>query len=296
MTPMREIGLGCVQFACSDDVKENVATAERLVRSAAAQGANIILIQELFEGLYFCQEQDARHYERALPLADHPTVAHFSALAAELGVVIPVSFFERANQAFYNSLAIIDADGSLLGLYRKSHIPDGPGYNEKYYFRPGDSGFKVWRTRFGTIGCGICWDQWFPEAARAMALMGAEILLYPTAIGTEPQDPGLDSMEHWRTVMRGHAGANLMPLAAANRIGRESVGGRSQGYYGSSFIAGPTGALEAQAGREEEAVLVARFDLDAIALQRAAWGNFRDRRPELYGVLTSADGQTHQPK
>jgi len=292
---MREIGLGCIQFACSDDVKENVATAERLVRAAAAEGANIILVQELFEGRYFCLEQDARHYERALPFAGHPTIAHFAALARELGVVIPVSFFERANQAFYNSLAMIDADGTVLGLYRKSHIPDGPGYSEKFYFRPGDSGFRVWRTRFGAIGCGICWDQWFPETARAMALMGAEILLYPTAIGSEPQDPGLDSMEHWRIVMRGHAGANLMPLAAANRIGSETVGGKHQTYYGSSFIAGPTGALEAHAGRESEAVLVARFDLDAVARQRAAWGVFRDRRPDLYGVLTSADGHMHQP-
>ena len=291
---MREIGLGCIQFACGDDVRENVATAERLVRAAAAEGANIVLIQELFEGLYFCQEQDARHYERALPFAGHATIAHFAALARELGVVIPISFFERANQVFYNSLAMIDADGSVLGLYRKSHVPDGPGYSEKFYFRPGDSGFRVWRTRFGAVGCGICWDQWFPETARAMALMGAEILLYPTAIGSEPQDPGLDSMEHWRIVMRGHAGANLMPLAAANRIGSETISGKRQTYYGSSFIAGPTGALEAQAGREREAVLVARFDLDAIARQRAAWGVFRDRRPDLYGVLTSADGHTHQ--
>ena len=291
---MREIGLGCIQFACGDDVRENVATAERLVRAAAAEGANIVLIQELFEGLYFCQEQEARHYERALPFAGHATIAHFAALARELGVVIPISFFERANQVFYNSLAMIDADGSVLGLYRKSHVPDGPGYSEKFYFRPGDSGFRVWRTRFGAVGCGICWDQWFPETARAMALMGAEILLYPTAIGSEPQDPGLDSMEHWRIVMRGHAGANLMPLAAANRIGSETISGKRQTYYGSSFIAGPTGALEAQAGREREAVLVARFDLDAIARQRAAWGVFRDRRPDLYGVLTSADGHTHQ--
>ena len=293
---MREIGLGCIQFACSDDVKENVASAERLVRAAAAEGADIVLIQELFEGLYFCQEQDARHYQRALPFAGHPTIAHFAALARELGIVIPVSFFERSNQAFYNSLAMIDADGTVLGLYRKSHIPDGPGYSEKFYFRPGDSGFRIWRTRFGVVGCGICWDQWFPETARAMALMGAEILLYPTAIGSEPQDPGLDTMEHWRIVMRGHAGANLMPLAAANRIGSETLEAKRQTYYGSSFIAGPTGALEAQAAREGEAVLVARFDLDAIARQRAAWGVFRDRRPELYGVLTSADGYTHQPR
>ena len=291
---MASITFGVVQFACSDNVDENVAIATRLVRAAAKAGAQVVLVQELFEGLYFCQEQEARHYERALPFAGHATIAHFAALARELGVVIPVSFFERANQVFYNSLAMIDADGTVLGLYRKSHVPDGPGYSEKFYFRPGDSGFRVWRTRFGAVGCGICWDQWFPETARAMALMGAEILLYPTAIGSEPQDPGLDSMEHWRIVMRGHAGANLMPLAAANRIGSETISGKRQTYYGSSFIAGPTGALEAQAGREREAVLVARFDLDAIARQRAAWGVFRDRRPDLYGVLTSADGHTHQ--
>lgn len=288
---MREIGLGCVQFACSDVVEENIATAERLIRAAAEQGANIVLVQELFEGHYFCQEQDARHYARARPLAGHTTIGHFSALARSLGLVIPVSFFERANHATYNSVAMIDADGAVMGLYRKSHIPDGPGYSEKFYFRPGDSGFKVWPTRFGTIGCGICWDQWFPEAARAMALMGAEILLYPTAIGTEPQDPALDSMDHWRTVMRGHAGANLMPLAAANRVGSETVSGLTQTYYGSSFIAGPTGALEAQAGRTGEAILVAHFDLDAIARQRVAWGVFRDRRPDLYDVLTTADGR-----
>ena len=287
---MREVGLGCIQFACSDSVDENIATAERLIRAAAAGGANIVLVQELFESHYFCQEQDARHYTRARPLTGHTTIGHFSALARSLGVVIPVSFFEQANQAFYNSLAMIDADGSVLGVYRKSHIPDGPGYNEKFYFHPGDSGFKVWATRFGTIGCGICWDQWFPEAARAMALLGAEILLYPTAIGTEPQDPTLDSMAHWRTVMRGHAGANMMPLAAANRVGSETVSGRIQSYYGSSFIAGPTGALEAEAERSGEAVLVARFDLDAIARERASWGIFRDRRPDLYGMLTTADG------
>ena len=218
--------LGVVQFACSDDVAENLATASRLVREAAAQGANIVVVQELFEGLYFCQEESPVHFARAKPLAGHATIAAMQRLAAELGVVLPVSFFEARNQAYFNAVAMVDDRGAMLGVYRKSHIPDGPGYSEKFYFNPGDTGFRVWPTRFGTIGVGICWDQWFPEAARAMALMGAEFLLYPTAIGSEPGRPDFDSMEHWRVTMRGHAGANLMPVAAANRIGREQVGGK----------------------------------------------------------------------
>ncbi|MFN3546097.1 MAG: N-carbamoylputrescine amidase [Mesorhizobium sp.] len=284
------VTLGVVQFACSDDVAENIATASRLVREAAARGANVMLVQELFEGLYFCQEEEASHFDRARPLEGHPTIADFAALARELGVVIPVSFFERRNQAFFNSVAMVDDTGTVLGVYRKSHIPDGPGYEEKFYFTPGDTGFRVWQTRFGTIGVGICWDQWFPEAARAMALMGAEMLLYPTAIGSEPGRPDFDSMEHWRITMRGHAGANLMPVAAANRIGTEVVGGRTQTYYGSSFIAGAAGDLVASAGREGEAVLTATFDRAALARQRAAWGLFRDRRPGLYGAIATSDG------
>lgn len=284
------ITLGVVQFACTDDLSENLATAIRLIRQAAGEGANIVLVQELFEGLYFCQTQDPVHFARAHPLADHPVIAPLQALARELGIVLPVSFFEKKNQAFYNSLAMIDATGDILGVYRKSHIPDGPGYSEKFYFHPGDTGFKVWPTRFGTIGVGICWDQWFPEAARAMALMGAEILLYPTAIGSEPKRPDLDTMEHWRMVMRGHAAANMMPVAAANRIGTETVAGQSQSYYGSSFIAGPDGQLTVSAGRDGEEVLIARFNRQQLADNRAAWGIFRDRRPELYGVLATADG------
>ncbi len=284
------VTLGVVQFACTDDLAENLATASRLIRQAAAGGANIVLVQELFEGLYFCQTQDPVHFSRAHPLADHPVIAPMQALARELGIVLPVSFFEKKNQAFYNSLAMIDETGAILGTYRKSHIPDGPGYSEKFYFRPGDTGFKVWQTRFGTIGVGICWDQWFPEAARAMALMGAEIILYPTAIGSEPKRPDLDTMEHWRMVMRGHAAANMMPVAAANRIGSETIGGQSQSYYGSSFIAGPDGLLLADAPREGESVLLATFDRQLLADNRAAWGMFRDRRPELYGVLATADG------
>ena len=288
---VNEVTIGVVQFACTDDAGDNLATAQRLVREAAGRGANVVLVQELFEGLYFCQEESADHFARARPLDEaHPTLAAMQALAAELGVVVPVSLFERRNQAYYNTVAMVDDSGSLLGIYRKSHIPDGLGYSEKFYFNPGDTGFRVWQTRFGAIGVGICWDQWFPEAARAMALMGAEFLLYPTAIGSEPGRPDFDSMEHWRITMRGHAGANLMPVAAANRIGTEHVAGKEQTYYGSSFIAGPTGALVAEAGRQDEAVLTATFDRAAMRRDRAAWGLFRDRRPELYGALTTADG------
>ena len=290
MDAVNEVSLGVVQFACSDDAAGNIATASRLVRQAAAQGANIVVVQELFEGLYFCQEENPVHFERARPLDGHPTLAAMQALAAELGVVIPVSLFERRNQAYFNSVVIVDDRGTNLGIYRKSHIPDGLGYSEKFYFNPGDTGFRVWATRFGAIGVGICWDQWFPEAARSMALMGAEFLLYPTAIGSEPGRPDFDSMEHWRVTMRGHAGANLMPVAAANRIGTEIVNGRSQTYYGSSFIAGPQGELRESAGRDDEAVLVARFNRAEMRSNRAAWGLFRDRRPELYGALATSDG------
>jgi N-carbamoylputrescine amidase len=292
---MDELRLGAVQFACTDDVAGNLATAGRMMRAAAEAGARVILIPELFAGRYFCQVQDAAQFARAETLEASRVVGALRPLAAELGVVLPVSFFERAGQAFYNSVAMVDADGSVLGVYRKSHIPDGPGYSEKFYFRPGDTGFRVWATRHGRIGVGICWDQWFPEAARAMALMGAEALLYPTAIGSEPQDPGLDSMPHWRRVMQGHAGANLMPLVAANRVGTEEVGGQVQGYYGSSIIAGPTGELVAEAGREGEAVLTATFSRAGLAAMRASWGVFRDRRPELYGVLMTADGARAVP-
>ena len=291
MTPPNEVTIGVVQFACSDDAAKNTATAVRLVRDAASRGAGIVLVQELFEGHYFCQEENPAHFARARPLdGDHPTLNVMKALSQELGIVIPVSLFERRNQAYFNSVVMLDA-GRELGVYRKSHIPDGLGYSEKFYFNPGDTGFKVWQTRFGSIGVGICWDQWFPEAARAMALMGAEILLYPTAIGSEPGRPDFDSMEHWRTTMRGHAGANLMPVAAANRIGTEQVGGKTQTYYGSSFIAGASGELIADAGREGEAVLLATFDRARLSSNRAAWGLFRDRRPDLYGALATLDGQ-----
>ncbi|MBR2691605.1 MAG: N-carbamoylputrescine amidase [Aquamicrobium sp.] len=288
---MRKVTVAATQMACVWDEKDNVARAERLVREAKARGADLVLIQELFAAPYFCQDQFHGFFDLARPFADNPLIAHFSGLARELGVVLPVSYFERAGQSYFNSLAVIDADGTVLGNYRKSHLPDGPGYTEKFYFSPGDTGFKVWKTKAGTIGVGICWDQWFPEAARSMALQGAEILLYPTAIGSEPHDAGLDSSAHWQRVMQGHAGANIMPLLASNRIGTEhGRAGTSITFYGSSFIADPTGAKVAEADRETETVLTASFDLDAIAHQRRSWGVFRDRRPELYGRLATLDG------
>jgi len=288
---MDELRVAALQMAMVDDVDVNVANAERLVRDAAAQGARIILIPELFEGPYFCKDQRPEHLDRAVELDEHPTVAHFAAVAAELRVVLPLSVYERAGQALFNTVVVVDADGTTLGHYRKSHIPDGPGYTEKYYFSPGDTGFRVWETRHGTIGVGICWDQWFPETARSMALLGAEVLLFPTAIGSEPPDPGWDSSGHWQRVMQGHAGANLMPLVAANRVGREVGATCEITFYGSSFVADATGAKVAEAGREGEAVLTATFDRAALARQRAAWGLFRDRRPELYVPIATLDGR-----
>ena len=288
---MRAVTVAATQFACSWDLPANADRAEGLVRQAAGQGAQIILIQELFAAPYFCITQRTDYFALALPMADHPLIARFSGLARELGVVLPCSYFERAGQAFFNSVAMIDADGRVLGNYRKTHIPQGPGYEEKYYFSPGDTGYKVWDTAHGRIGVGICWDQWFPECARAMALMGAEMLLYPTAIGSEPPAPGYDSQPHWEMVMRGHAAANIMPVIASNRIGVEAApDGTEVMFYGSSFIADQTGALLAKAGRDREEVLLATFDLDAIAALRSTWGLFRDRRPETYGAVGTLDG------
>uniref|UniRef100_UPI003899AF4E N-carbamoylputrescine amidase n=1 Tax=Skermanella mucosa TaxID=1789672 RepID=UPI003899AF4E len=287
---MRNVTLAATQTSCTWDREANVATAERLVRHAAREGAQIILLQELFETPYFCQDQKQELFALAAPVDDHPVLRRMSALAAELQVVLPVSFFERANNAHYNSLAMIDADGRMLGTYRKSHIPDGPGYQEKYYFNPGDTGFQVFKTRYATIGAAICWDQWFPESARCMALMGAEVLFYPTAIGSEPQDAGIDSRDHWQRVMQGHAGANLMPLVASNRIGVEQAENSSITFYGSSFIAGPQGEKVVEAPRDREAVLTATFDLDRLRAARASWGLFRDRRPELYDPILTLDG------
>ncbi|MBF2079580.1 MAG: N-carbamoylputrescine amidase [Synechococcales cyanobacterium T60_A2020_003] len=287
---MRVITVAAIQAAMQDDPEANVAHMTTLIRKAAAAGAEVVLPQELFSLPYFCKDQDPRWFEAAYPVEDHPGIQSMQTLAAELQIVLPVSFFERCNTVFFNSVAMIDADGSLLGVYRKSHIPDGPGYQEKFYFSPGDTGFRVWSTRYGRIGVGICWDQWFPEAARAMVLQGAELLLYPTAIGSEPPDPAWDSCDHWRRVMQGHAGANLVPLVASNRTGHEVGKTCEITFYGSSFIAGPTGEIVAALNRVEEGVITATFDLDAIAQMRATWGVFRDRRPELYGALMGLDG------
>jgi N-carbamoylputrescine amidase len=288
---MTTVTVAATQFACTWDLPANADRAEALVRQAAGQGANVVLVQELFAAPYFCIEQHPRYFELAQPARDRPLIARFAALARELGVVLPVSFFERAGPAFFNSVAMVDADGGVLGIYRKSHIPQGPGYEEKYYFSPGDTGFRVWETGFGRIGVGICWDQWFPECARSMALMGAEMLLYPTAIGSEPPAPGYDSQPHWEMVMRGHAAANIMPVVASNRIGVEvAPDGREVTFYGSSFISDHAGQLLAKAGRSGEEVLVHRFDLTAIAELRASWGLFRDRRTDLYGAVNTLDG------
>ncbi len=280
------------QMASQNDWTKNCDKAESLVREAAAKGAQLVLLQELFDGDNFCIEQHAAFLARAAEIDRHPTVKRFAALARELGVVLPVSVFERAGTVHFNTTVIVDADGRQLGIYRKSHIPDGRGYQEKFYFSPGDTGFKVWDTAAGRIGLGICWDQWFPECARAMALMGAEILLYPTAIGSEPPDPSYDSSTHWQNTMRGHAAANIMPLLASNRVGRETApDGRFDIFYGRSFIADHQGEKLAEMDRVEEGLRVAEFDLTAIADLRRAWGLFRDRRPELYGALLTLDGR-----
>ncbi len=272
------VKVAALQAAFGTDTAANIKTITDLVRKAAKEGAQIILPPELFENIYFCTYEKDEYFDLAKPVEAHPTIAHFQKLAAELGVVIPVSFFERHNQNYYNSLAMVDADGKVLGVYRKSHIPDGPGYEEKYYFTPGDTGFKVWNTRFGKIGVGICWDQWFPECARSMMLLGADLLFYPTAIGTEPEEPGLDTKDPWQRAMIGHAVSNIVPVIAANRIGQEP----RQEFYGHSFIADHRGNKVAELGRNEVGVISASFDLDQIRRNRAAFGFFRDRRTDLY--------------
>ncbi|MEF3302433.1 N-carbamoylputrescine amidase [Paenibacillus sp. GYB003] len=287
---MRNVKVAATQMSCSDNIDENISKADALVRQAAAEGAQIILLQELFETPYFCQKEKSDYYVYATEMEHNKAVNHFRAVAKELNVVLPISFYEKKNYARYNSLAVIDADGEVLGKYRKSHIPDGPGYEEKFYFNPGDTGFKVWKTRYAKIGVGVCWDQWYPEAARCMALMGAELLFYPTAIGSEPQDSSIDSKDHWQMCMRGHAAQNLMPVVASNRIGEERDEDSTIHFYGSSFIAGPQGNMVAEAGRTEQAVLVAEFDLDQLETQRIEWGIFRDRRPELYKAIATYDG------
>ena len=275
------VTVAALQCALTDDRDTNVETVAALVREAAADGAQIVLPPELFEGHYFPHHQSDLEFARALPADGHPTLDRFAALAAELDVVIPVSFFEREGPCYYNSVCVIDAGGARLGVYRKAHIPDGPGYQEKFYFRPGDTGFRAWSTRHGTVGVSICWDQWFPEAARAMALAGADILLYPTAIGTEPAEPELDSRDPWRRVMIGHAVANTCAVVAANRVGDEG----SIQFYGSSFVANHRGDLIAELDRESTGFAAATIDLEALRRERANWGFFRDRRPDLYASL-----------
>ncbi|HIF6162479.1 TPA: N-carbamoylputrescine amidase [Vibrio parahaemolyticus] len=276
------VKFAALQLTKSWDLEESLAKAKKAIREAAQNGANVILPQELFAAPYFCKKQEAKYFELAEETANSHLIQEMSALAKELGVVIPVSYFEKAGNTFFNSLVMIDADGTVLDNYRKSHIPDGPGYSEKYYFSPGDTGFKVWQTKFGKFGAGICWDQWFPELARSLALHGAEAIFYPTAIGSEPQDPTLDSRDHWQRTMQGHSAANLVPVIASNRVGTEVDDGIETTFYGSSFITDHTGAKIAEAPREGETIIYAEIDLAATAKARHAWGLFRDRRPDLY--------------
>ncbi|MBJ7533049.1 N-carbamoylputrescine amidase [Rhodomicrobium vannielii ATCC 17100] len=282
---MAKLTVAAIQTTYGPDIAENIAKTELFVREAAALDAQIVLPSELFQAIYFCSRQDPKWFATAYPTREHPCVRALAKLAGELGVVIPISFFEKDGPAYYNSVAIADADGEVLGVYRKSHIPDGPGYQEKYYFRPGNTGFKAWKTRFATIGVGICWDQWFPEAARAMALQGADVLFFPTAIGSEPYDTALDTHRRWQRAMQGHAVSNAILVVAANRIGLEDNDGAVQRFYGHSFIADHTGEFAADFGDKDEGVLVASFDLAEIEEYRADWGFFRDRRAGLYGAL-----------
>ncbi len=282
----RTVTVAATQMACSWDIDKNLGKAEALIRQAHKDGAQIILIQELFATPYFCKDQDPKYFSMAEAVDDSRVIEKMQALAKELQIVLPVSFFEKANRAYFNSLVVIDADGSVVSHYRKSHIPDGPGYQEKFYFSPGDTGFKVADTRYAKIGVAICWDQWFPEAARSMALMGADFLFYPTAIGSEPVT-GDDSRDHWCRVMQGHSAANMVPVIASNRIGVETGESCELTFYGSSFITDETGGMVGQASRDAEEVIIASFDIDRIAAERAGWGLFRDRRPDLYSPVTS---------
>lgn len=289
---MRTVIVSATQMRCSDNIDENILKAEELLLSAVGAGAQIILLQELFETRYFCQKPIESFYDLALPVAENKAIRHFREFAKKHKVVLPISFYERANNVFYNSLAVIDADGEVLGVYRKSHIPDGAGYQEKFYFSPGDTGFMVFDTAYARIGCGICWDQWFPEAARCMALQGAELIFYPTAIGSEPLEPDIHSRDHWQRVMQGHAGANLVPVIASNRVGEETIEDSTIRFYGSSFIADHTGLIVTSMDEVEEGCCTASFDLDAVASARRSWGVFRDRRPSLYAPILTLDGYT----
>lgn len=285
---MRTVTVATTQMACGWDKQRNIDTATELVTKAAKAGANIVLLQELFETPYFCQVHDFDYFKLATSVADNAAINHFKALAKELDIVLPISFYEKSGNTFFNSVTVIDADGEILGTYRKTHIPDGIPYAEKFYFTPGDTGFKVWDTKYAKIGVGICWDQWFPECARSMALMGAELLFYPTAIGDEPT-LGIDSKGHWQRCMQGHAAANLMPVIAANRIGTETISQNGNDstleFYGSSFITDGRGEIIQEASKDKKEVLTATFDLDELAIARRQWGVFRDRRPSMYGTL-----------
>lgn len=278
------VKVAAVQMQMSEDQARNRTRAEALVREAAANGAQIILLPELFEGLYFCKDMDEKYFAWAQPREGHPMIARFSAVAKALGVVLPLSYFERDGERYFNSLVMIDSDGTVLENYRKTHIPSGPGYEEKFYFLSGDTGFKVWETRFGKIGVGICWDQWFPETARSLALLGAELIFYPTAIGSEPEIH-VDSKEHWQRVQQGHSAANTVPVVAANRIGEEAGESCTLTFYGSSFATDCTGKKIAEADRTSECIIYAEYDFKANAKQRNYWALFADRRPEAYGVI-----------
>ncbi len=277
-----KVTVAATQMSSTWDQTENIDKAESLIAEASGKGANIILIQELFATPYFCSEQTDEYFSLASEVKEHPYLHRFSNLAKKLKVVLPISFFERDKNHYFNSVMIIDADGTFRGVYRKSHIPQGPGYEEKFYFRPGNTGFKVWETAYGCVGIGICWDQWFPECARSMALMGADLIFYPTAIGSEPQDPSLNSLKHWQRVMQGHAAANMTPIIASNRIGKEIVGGTEMTFYGHSFISDETGEIQCECDDKSEGVILQPFNIDQIRTARASWGLFRDRRPELY--------------
>ena len=283
----RTISVAAIQTSYGTDMQANIDKTISLIREAAAKGAQVILPSELFQGPYFCVSQEEHWFATAYPWREHPAVVQLQPIAKELGVAIPVSIFEKEGHHYFNSLVMLDADGEALGVYRKSHIPDGPGYQEKYYFRPGDTGFKVWNTRHGRIGVGICWDQWYPETARAMALMGADVLLYPTAIGSEPHDSSLDTAARWRRAMLGHAVSNVTPVAAANRVGDES----GQVFYGTSFISDHTGEILGDLDRKQEGVVIATIDMDEVDRARAAWGFFRDRRTDLYGPLVGPQSE-----
>ena len=285
-----KVKVAATQMSCSWELDQNISKAKNIIVQAAKKGANIILLQELFQSPYFCIEYDEKIFHLAQTFENNKVLKEMSELCKELNVVLPISYFERSNNAYFNSVAVIDSDGTILGNYRKSHIPDAPGYLEKYYFNPGNTGFKVWDTNFGKIGIGICWDQWFPEAARIMALKGADILFYPTAIGNELRSD-YDSSDAWQRAMQGHAASNIVPVVASNRIGVEEVQNQSNGFYGRSFISDHTGKILKEGSRDKEEILIAEVDLEKNHLFRRNWGLFRDRRTDLYEEILTLDGK-----